>query len=105
MVREERGPPRNPHRDRAGALTACRGFATLRILRIISRRRGFFVASMAASTTDLRKTSLNETHHKMGARMVPFGGWDMAAEESGIVAEHMAGRTRAGLFDVRHMGR
>ena len=36
--------------------------------------------------------------------MVNFGGWDMPLEYSGIVAEHMAVRTRAGLFDVSHMG-
>jgi aminomethyltransferase len=36
--------------------------------------------------------------------MVPFGGWDMPVEYSGIVAEHMAVRERAGLFDVSHMG-
>jgi aminomethyltransferase len=36
--------------------------------------------------------------------MVPFGGWEMPVEYSGITAEHMAVRTRAGLFDVSHMG-
>ena len=36
--------------------------------------------------------------------MVSFGGWDMPIEYSGITAEHMAVRTRAGLFDVSHMG-
>jgi aminomethyltransferase len=36
--------------------------------------------------------------------MVPFSGWDMPVEYSGITAEHMAVRTRAGLFDVSHMG-
>lgn len=36
--------------------------------------------------------------------MVPFAGWDMPVEYSGITAEHMAVRTRAGLFDVSHMG-
>jgi len=36
--------------------------------------------------------------------MVPFGGWDMPVEYSGITAEHMAVRTSAGLFDVSHMG-
>ncbi len=40
----------------------------------------------------------------MGAKMVNFGGWDMPVEYSGIVAEHMAVRTTAGLFDVSHMG-
>src|SRR5579862_9270814 len=40
----------------------------------------------------------------MGAKMVAFGGWDMPVEYSGIVSEHMATRTAAGLFDVSHMG-
>ncbi len=40
----------------------------------------------------------------MGARMVDFGGWDMPVEYSGIIAEHMAVRSAAGLFDVSHMG-
>ena len=36
--------------------------------------------------------------------MVPFGGWDMPVEYSGVVAEHLAVRERAGMFDVSHMG-
>lgn len=36
--------------------------------------------------------------------MVEFGGWDMPVEYSGIIDEHMAVRTQAGLFDVSHMG-
>ena len=40
----------------------------------------------------------------MGAKMVNFCGWDMPVEYSGIVSEHMATRTAAGLFDVSHMG-
>jgi aminomethyltransferase len=40
----------------------------------------------------------------MGAKMVNFGGWDMPVEYSGIIAEHIATRTAAGLFDVSHMG-
>ena len=63
------------------------------------------MASPAASQTELRKTALNQTHRAMDARMVPFGGWDMPVEYSGIVAEHIAVRTQAGLFDVSHMGR
>src|SRR4029078_12390749 len=57
-----------------------------------------------ATDTPLKKTPLNARHRASGARMVPFGGWDMPVEYSGIVAEHMAVRTRAGLFDVSHMG-
>lgn len=52
----------------------------------------------------LKKTPLHARHRSLGARMVSFGGWDMPVEYSGIVAEHMAVRTRAGLFDVSHMG-
>jgi len=52
----------------------------------------------------LKKTPLNATHRATGARMVEFGGWDMPVEYSGISDEHMAVRTRAGLFDVSHMG-
>ena len=52
----------------------------------------------------LKKTPLNARHHAHGARMVPFAGWEMPVEYSGISDEHMAVRTRAGLFDVSHMG-
>jgi aminomethyltransferase len=53
---------------------------------------------------ELRKTPLHARHRASNARMVPFAGWDMPIEYSGITAEHMAVRTRAGLFDVSHMG-
>ena len=52
----------------------------------------------------LRKTPLNAVHRELGAKMVPFGGWEMPVEYSGLIAEHMAVRTSAGLFDVSHMG-
>ena len=57
-----------------------------------------------SSTEQLKKTPLNARHRAHGARMVPFGGWDMPVEYSGIVNEHLAVRTKAGLFDVSHMG-
>ena len=56
------------------------------------------------AAADLRKTPLNARHRASNARMVPFAGWDMPVEYSGIANEHMAVRTRAGLFDVSHMG-
>jgi aminomethyltransferase len=59
---------------------------------------------LAVPTTALRKTALNAAHRRLGARMVEFGGWDMPVEYSGIVPEHLAVRTRVGLFDVSHMG-
>ena len=47
---------------------------------------------------------MHAVHKESGAKMVPFGGWDMPVEYSGLIAEHQAVRTAAGLFDVSHMG-
>ena len=52
----------------------------------------------------LKRTALNAVHRAAGARLVEFGGWEMPVEYSGITQEHLAVRTRAGLFDVSHMG-
>lgn len=51
------------------------------------------------------RTALYSVHQSLGARMVPFGGWDMPVQYSGILAEVKAVRTATGLFDVSHMGR
>jgi len=53
---------------------------------------------------NLKKTPLNSVHHAMGGRMVPFAGWEMPVQYSSILAEHQAVRSKAGLFDVSHMG-
>ncbi len=50
-----------------------------------------------------KKTVLNETHREMGARMVPFGGWDMPVHYGSQLEEHHAVRRDAGMFDVCHM--
>lgn len=60
--------------------------------------------STAAAPPALRKTALNATHRRLGAKMVDFGGWDMPVEYSGLISEHMAVRTGVGVFDVSHMG-
>jgi aminomethyltransferase len=52
----------------------------------------------------LRRTSLYEEHKALGARIVPFAGWEMPIQYSGISDEHKAVRTAAGIFDVSHMG-
>src|SRR6476661_5058799 len=59
---------------------------------------------MEQTAVPLKKTALNARHRVMGAKMVPFGGWDMPVEYAGIVSEHLAVRERAGIFDVSHMG-
>lgn len=51
-----------------------------------------------------KRTPLYDTHRALAARMVEFGGWEMPVQYSGIIAEHHAVRTHAGLFDLSHMG-
>jgi aminomethyltransferase len=52
----------------------------------------------------LNKTPLNSIHRQLGARMIDFAGWDMPVQYAGPLSEHLAVRTRAGIFDVSHMG-
>lgn len=52
----------------------------------------------------MKKTPLNALHRQLKARMVDFGGWEMPVQYTGVIAEHQAVRTTAGLFDVSHMG-
>jgi aminomethyltransferase len=52
----------------------------------------------------LLRTPLHERHVAAGARMVPFAGWDMPVQYEGVIQEHRAVRTDAGVFDVSHMG-
>jgi aminomethyltransferase len=54
--------------------------------------------------SELRQTPLIAEHRALGARLVPFAGWEMPVQYQGISAEHEAVRERAGLFDVSHMG-
>ena len=56
-------------------------------------------------TTANLRTALYDDHVGLGARMVPFGGWDMPVQYAGILSEVSAVRTAAGMFDVSHMGR
>ncbi|HEY7123535.1 MAG TPA: glycine cleavage system aminomethyltransferase GcvT [Ktedonobacterales bacterium] len=56
------------------------------------------------SAASLKRTPLFEQHRALGGKMVEFGGWEMPVQYSGILEEHRAVRTRAGLFDVSHMG-
>lgn len=52
----------------------------------------------------LKRTPLYAAHKKLGARLIDFGGWEMPVQYSGILEEHRAVRTAAGLFDISHMG-
>jgi aminomethyltransferase len=52
----------------------------------------------------LLHTPLYDRHVELGARMVPFAGWEMPVQYEGVIPEHRAVRTDAGVFDVSHMG-
>lgn len=52
----------------------------------------------------LKKTPLYDEHLKLGAKMVPFAGWDMPIQHEGIITEHLHTRKEASLFDICHMG-
>lgn len=52
----------------------------------------------------LRRTPIYETHRQLGARLVPFAGWEMPVRYASVLEEHLAVRQAAGIFDVAHMG-
>ncbi len=51
-----------------------------------------------------RKTPLYEEHVRLGGKIVPFAGWLLPVQYSGVITEHMAVREKCGIFDVSHMG-
>ncbi len=84
---------------------------------ILSAEKPYFIGNMPSTgkalkefywdekeNPEIKKTPLNETHKKLGAKMVPFAGWEMPVWYSSVVEEHLATRHAAGLFDVSHMG-
>jgi aminomethyltransferase len=62
------------------------------------------LAAMVATPSDLQRTPLYGEHLKLGAKLIPFGGWEMPVYYSSILAEHQAVREQAGIFDISHMG-
>ena len=62
------------------------------------------VAAPDTAAPPLRRTALFEVHRALGARLTEFGGWEMPLQYAGIIEEHRTVRSRAGLFDLSHMG-
>ena len=52
----------------------------------------------------LKRTPLYAAHRRAGAKMVEFAGWEMPVQYCSVIEEHLAVRSKAGLFDVSHMG-
>jgi len=59
---------------------------------------------MTDTPATLKRTPLRDVHVAAGAKMVPFGGWDMPVQYTGIIEEHRCVRSAVGLFDISHMG-
>src|ERR687890_1698125 len=59
---------------------------------------------MAVGTDTLKRTPLYDRHVAAGAKLVPFAGWEMPVQYTGIREEHLNVRSHAGIFDVSHMG-
>jgi glycine cleavage system aminomethyltransferase T len=59
---------------------------------------------LAAVAQELKRTPLFAAHRRAGAKMVEFAGWEMPVQYRGLIEEHRSVRSRAGLFDVSHMG-
>jgi len=65
---------------------------------------GFAIVSLLMTNETLFRTPLHAAHLRAGGKMVPFAGWDMPVQYAGVMDEHRAVRSAAGLFDVSHMG-
>jgi len=63
------------------------------------------LTNVADANGELQRLALRDRHVALGARLVPFAGWEMPLQYEGIIAEHEAVRTSAGVFDVSHLGR
>lgn len=59
---------------------------------------------MSEESENLKKTPLYDEHVKLGAKMVPFGGWNMPVQYTNVIEEHLATRNNVGIFDICHMG-
>lgn len=70
--------------------------------RLIDKLRHSYQA--VCVTPELQHSPLEAAHEALGARLVPFAGWNMPVQYTGILAEHHAVRSAAGIFDISHMG-
>jgi aminomethyltransferase len=59
---------------------------------------------LSQDSTETKRTPIYDRHVELGAKMIPFAGWEMPVQYSGILSEHRTVRSAAGLFDLGHMG-
>ncbi len=78
-----------------------RGYPTKVSRRLTSTDPAF---TLRRVISDLKSSPLQAAHVALGARLVPFAGWNMPVQYTSIIDEHTAVRTRCGIFDISHMG-
>ena len=78
---------------------------TRRLTTVVAESAGVRSAATDLLQTASRQTPLLKAHRRLGARLTSFAGWEMPLQYSGIIAEHSAVRSSAGLFDVSHLGK
>ncbi len=76
-----------------------------RLLNTRCHPRYFVVFYIAAMSDQLKLTALHKSHKDLNANMIPFAGWEMPGSYESVLQEHHSVRTKAGMFDVSHMGR
>src|SRR3954454_1304383 len=70
----------------------------------MSRKGSLLGESVASADSELQQTALIPRHKDLGARLIPFAGWMMPVQYTGVINEHRVVRSAAGLFDLGHMG-
>jgi aminomethyltransferase len=71
---------------------------------LTSHQTLFTAADSDFKVSEMKRTPLYDTHQRLGAKLIEFGGWEMPVQYTSIVDEHLTVRKAAGLFDISHMG-
>jgi glycine hydroxymethyltransferase len=103
-VVEDQGPAKPPLKAGAAAIDPSRPYFLGEIPENLARPALPAFLWKEPGETPLRRTPLFEAHKSLGAKMVPFAGWEMPVWYTSVLEEHRATRQAAGLFDVSHMG-
>ena len=107
VVRESAEAPVQEDCKEPPVISAAKGTKKPWFIRIPQNKRGEPLPDFSWEEREpetLRRTPLYAIHKEMGAKLIPFAGWEMPVWYSGVKEEHLATRTAAGLFDVGHMG-
>ena len=107
VVRESSEPPVQENCEEPLVVSMAKGTNKPWFVRMPKDKRGEALPDFSweeNAPKTLRRTPLYEVHKALGAKLIPFAGWEMPVWYRGVKEEHLATRNAAGLFDVGHMG-